>query len=38
VFDGIPNAEELLQLVELEFIRRDAVQNQQHKVGLGTTT
>jgi coatomer subunit beta len=33
VFDGIPNAEELLQLVELEFIRRDAVQNQQHKVG-----
>ncbi|KAJ9132038.1 Coatomer subunit beta [Coniochaeta hoffmannii] len=31
VFDGIPNAEELLQLVELEFIRRDAVQNQQHK-------
>lgn len=32
VFDGIPNAEELLQLVELEFIRKDAVQNQQHKV------
>ncbi|KAB5535171.1 putative coatomer complex beta chain [Coniochaeta sp. 2T2.1] len=31
VFDGIPNAEELLQLVELEFIRRDAVQNSQHK-------
>ncbi|KAI0485318.1 Coatomer, beta subunit [Xylariaceae sp. FL0804] len=31
VFDGIPNAEELLQLAELEFIRKDAVQNQQHK-------
>ncbi|RKU42178.1 coatomer subunit beta [Coniochaeta pulveracea] len=31
VFDGIPNAEELLQLVELEFIRKDAVINQQHK-------
>ncbi|KAJ8119309.1 hypothetical protein ONZ43_g3715 [Nemania bipapillata] len=31
VFDGIPNAEELLQLVELEFIRKDAIQNQQHK-------
>ncbi|KAB5577696.1 putative coatomer complex beta chain [Coniochaeta sp. 2T2.1] len=31
VFDGIPNAEELLQLVELEFIRRDAIQNSQHK-------
>ncbi|KAK0715903.1 adaptin N terminal region-domain-containing protein [Lasiosphaeris hirsuta] len=31
VFDGIPNAEELLQLVELEFIRRDAVQNSQNK-------
>ncbi|CAJ2512685.1 Uu.00g008040.m01.CDS01 [Anthostomella pinea] len=31
VFDGIPNAEELLQLVELEFIRKDAVQNTQHK-------
>lgn len=31
VFDGIPNAEELLQLVELEFIRKDAVQNPQHK-------
>ncbi|KAI5867345.1 Coatomer, beta subunit [Durotheca rogersii] len=31
VFDGIPNAEELLQLVELEFIRKDAVQNSQHK-------
>lgn len=33
VFEGIPNAEELLQLVELEFIRKDAVQNSQHKVG-----
>lgn len=31
VFDGIPNAEELLQLVELEFIRKDAIQNSQHK-------
>lgn len=31
VFDGIPNAEELLQLVELEFIRKDALQNSQHK-------
>ncbi|KAI1165039.1 Coatomer, beta subunit [Nemania serpens] len=31
VFDGITNAEELLQLVELEFIRKDAVQNQQNK-------
>lgn len=31
VFDGIPNAEELLQLAELEFIRKDAVQNQQNK-------
>ncbi|KAI1179361.1 Coatomer, beta subunit [Nemania sp. FL0916] len=31
VFEGIPNAEELLQLVELEFIRKDAVQNQQNK-------
>lgn len=33
VFDGIPNAEELLQLVELEFIRKDAIQNSQNKVG-----
>lgn len=32
VFDGIPNANELLQLAELEFIRKDAVQNQQNKV------
>ena len=32
-FDGIPNADELLQLVELEFIRKDAVQNEQNKVG-----
>ncbi|KAL8666521.1 MAG: hypothetical protein Q9202_001319 [Teloschistes flavicans] len=31
IFDGIPNADELLQLVELEFIRKDAVQNQQNK-------
>ncbi|KAI1820059.1 Coatomer, beta subunit [Xylaria intraflava] len=31
VFEGITNAEELLQLVELEFIRKDAVQNQQNK-------
>jgi coatomer subunit beta len=34
VFDGIPNADELLQLVELEFIRKDAVQNSQNKVWL----
>ncbi|KAL5615673.1 hypothetical protein BROUX41_005705 [Berkeleyomyces rouxiae] len=31
VFEGIVNAEELLQLVELEFIRKDAVQNTQNK-------
>jgi len=31
IFDGIPNAEELLQLVELEFIRKDAVENSQNK-------
>jgi coatomer subunit beta len=31
VFDGVPNADELLQLVELEFIRKDAVQNSQNK-------
>lgn len=31
-FDSIPNAEPLLQLVELEFIRKDAVQNPQNKV------
>ena len=36
VFDGIPNADELLQLVELEFIRKDAVQNSQNKVRLVT--
>lgn len=30
-FDGIPNADELLQLVELEFIRKDAVQNPANK-------
>lgn len=34
VFDGIPNAEELLQLVEIEFVRKDAVQNPQNKVGV----
>ena len=32
VFDAIPNADELLQLVELEFIRKDAVTNPQNKV------
>ena len=31
-FDSILNADELLQLVELEFIRKDAVQNAQDKV------
>ncbi|KAL2756464.1 hypothetical protein ACRALDRAFT_1081691 [Sodiomyces alcalophilus JCM 7366] len=31
VFEGIPNSEELLQLVELEFIRKDAVKNSQNK-------
>lgn len=31
VFEGIANSEELLQLVELEFIRKDAVQNSQNK-------
>lgn len=31
VFEGIPNSSELLQLVELEFIRKDAIQNQQNK-------
>ena len=30
-FDAIPNADELLQLVELEFIRKDAVQNAANK-------
>ena len=34
VFDGIPAADELLQLVELEFIRKDAVQNSQNKVSI----
>ncbi len=34
VLDGIVNADELLQLVELEFIRKDAVQNSQNKVPL----
>lgn len=33
-FDSIPNSDELLQLVELEFIRKDAVQNTQNKVGV----
>jgi coatomer subunit beta len=31
VLDGVPNADELLQLVELEFIRKDAIQNQTNK-------
>lgn len=31
VFEGIPNSSELLQLVELEFIRKDAITNQQNK-------
>ncbi|KAK3073201.1 coatomer subunit beta [Teratosphaeriaceae sp. CCFEE 6253] len=31
VFEGIPNAAELLQLVELEFIRKDAVLNSGNK-------
>jgi coatomer subunit beta len=31
VFDGIPNHDELLQLSELEFIRKDAVVNPQNK-------
>ena len=31
VFEGIPNAEELLQLVEIEFIRKDALHNPQNK-------
>jgi coatomer subunit beta len=30
-FDGIPNADELIQLVELEFIRKDAIQNSANK-------
>lgn len=34
VFEGIPNADELLQLVELEFIRKDAITNSQNKVGM----
>ena len=32
VFDGIPNHDGLLQLAELEFIRKDAVVNPQNKV------
>ncbi|KAK8251713.1 adaptin N terminal region-domain-containing protein [Phyllosticta capitalensis] len=31
MFDGIPNADELLQLAELEFIRKDSVANPQNK-------
>lgn len=31
-FDSIPNTDELLQLAELEFIRKDAVQSTQNKV------
>lgn len=31
-FESVPNADELLQLVELEFIRKDAVINTQNKV------
>lgn len=31
VFEGIPNASELLQLVEIEFVRKDAITNQQNK-------
>ena len=31
VLDGIPNAEELIQLADLEFIRKDAIQNQANK-------
>ncbi|KAJ5832677.1 adaptin N terminal region-domain-containing protein [Penicillium riverlandense] len=30
-FDSVPNTDELLQLAELEFIRKDAVQNTQNK-------
>jgi coatomer subunit beta len=33
-YDSIPNADELLQLAELEFIRKDAVQNAQNKVSV----
>jgi len=36
-FDTIPNTDELLQLAELEFLRKDAVQNTQNKVGFKTT-
>lgn len=31
VLDGVPNADELLQLIELEFIRKDAGDNQANK-------
>lgn len=34
-FDTIPNTDELLQLAELEFLRKDAIQNSQNKVGRG---
>lgn len=33
-FNGILNAHELVQLVYLEFIRKDAIQNPQHKVSI----
>lgn len=36
-FDTIPNTDELLQLAELEFLRKDAVQNTQNKVSLKTS-
>jgi len=36
-FDGIPNANELLQLGELEFIRKDAVTNPANKVTASMT-
>lgn len=38
IFDGIPNAEELLQLAAIEFIRKDAIQNAQNKVSLENGT
>ena len=31
VFDGIPSADELIQLVEIEFIRKDAIANSHNK-------
>lgn len=33
-FDGILNAHNLVQMVELEFIRKDAIQNPQNKVSV----